>query len=299
MNGWIIDAQLGDDGTSIDVWMYVDKIGVQRIIVPWCASIHIHATKTHLINLASWLEYQEISQRFCVGSMRLIRRRLSLDQYEMHEVLEVDLTDSRAIRRLAQHIESRGEFHRHTLYSVDAHLAQRFFVDHNIGPFQHVNWNGHQFTIIDESEEWPQLTQLAMEFCYHSSDGFETIESHLEKVKLTLYSSADSSVIAAAEEISHGASTATFLQQLQSAIVRLNPDIILTQGGDSLHFPMLQKLSEQSATDFSFSRKTSTLKARTMSGVKCVWRQAAPARHSASSRPITHQENGHSDASMS
>ena len=80
MNGWIIDAQLGDDGTSIDVWMYVDKVGVQRIIVPWCASIHIHATKEHLINLARWLEYQEISQRFCVGSMRFIRRRLSLDQ---------------------------------------------------------------------------------------------------------------------------------------------------------------------------------------------------------------------------
>lgn len=267
MNGWIIDAQLGDDGTSIDVWMYVDKVGVQRIIVPWCASIHIHATKTHLINLASWLEYQEISQRFCVGSMRLIRRRLSLDQYEMHDVLEVDLTDSRAIRRLAQHIESRGEFHRHTLYSVDAHLAQRFFVDHNIGPFQHVNWNGHQFTIIDESEAWPQLTQLAMEFHYQSTDGFETIESHLEQVKLTLYSSGGNSVIAAAEEISHGTSTTTFLQQLQSAIVRLNPDIILTQGGDSLHFPMLQKLSEQSATDFSFSRKSSTLKARTMSRV--------------------------------
>ena len=219
------------------------------------------------INLARWLEYQEISQRFCVGSMRFIRRRLSLDQYEMHEVLEVDMTDSRVIRRLAQHIESRGEFHRHTLYSVDAHLAQRFFVDYNIGPFQQVNWNGSQFTIIDESEAWPQLTQLAMEFHYHSSDGFETIDSHLEKVKLILYSSGDNNVIAAVEEIRHGASTTSFLQQLQSAIVRLNPDIILTQGGDSLHFPMLQKLSKQSATDFSLSRKTSTLKARTMSRV--------------------------------
>ena len=184
MNGWIIDAQLGDNGTSIDVWMYVDKVGVQRIIVPWCASIHIHATKEHLINLARWLEYQEISQRFCVGSMRFIRRRLSLDQYEMHDVLEVDMTDSRAIRRLAHHIESRGEFHRHTLYSVDAHLAQRFFVDYNIGPFQHVNWNGSQFTIIDQSEAWPQLTQLEMEFHYHSTDGFETIESHLSLIHI-------------------------------------------------------------------------------------------------------------------
>ena len=116
--------------------------------------------------------------------MRFIRKRLSLDQYEMHDVLEIDMIDSRKIRQLANHIESRGDFHRYTLYSVDAHLAQRFFVEHNIAPFQYVRWNGNQFTMLEISPDWPELTRLTMEFCYNSKDGFDTIESHLDSVTL-------------------------------------------------------------------------------------------------------------------
>lgn len=154
MKGWVIDAQLGDDGITMDVWIFVKGSGVQHLLIPWCATIHIHSDNSRLQNLASWLEYPEVKTRFAIGTMRFIRRRLSLDQYEMHDVLEVDLADSRRIRQLANHIESRGDFHRYTLYSVDAHLAQRFFVEHNIAPFQYVEWTGNQFIVHEESDEW-------------------------------------------------------------------------------------------------------------------------------------------------
>ena len=58
-----------------------------------------------------------------------MKKRLSLDKFEMHNVLEIDVLDNRKIRKLAQHIEARGEHYRYSLYSVDAHLAQRFFIN--------------------------------------------------------------------------------------------------------------------------------------------------------------------------
>ena len=72
MEGWIIDAQLGDDGATMDVWIYVRGIGVKQLVVPWCASIHIYSDKPRLHNLARWLEYPEVRNRFCAGEMRFI-----------------------------------------------------------------------------------------------------------------------------------------------------------------------------------------------------------------------------------
>ena len=67
LKGWIIDAQLSDDGTGMDVWMYVANTGVRHLVIPWSASIHVHATKERLNNLANWLDFAEIRQRFGVG----------------------------------------------------------------------------------------------------------------------------------------------------------------------------------------------------------------------------------------
>ncbi|GIQ96738.1 MAG: hypothetical protein CM15mP2_2250 [Methanobacteriota archaeon] len=60
MKGWVIDAQLGDDGITMDVWIFVKGSGVQHLLIPWCATIHIHSDNSRLQNLASWLEYPEV-----------------------------------------------------------------------------------------------------------------------------------------------------------------------------------------------------------------------------------------------
>ncbi|MEC8312327.1 MAG: DNA polymerase domain-containing protein [Candidatus Thermoplasmatota archaeon] len=267
VKGWIIDAQLGDDGITMDVWLFVKDLGVHHLLIPWCATIHIHSDSHRLQNLASWLEYPEVKTRFSVGAMRFIRRRLSLDQYEMHDVLEIDMDDCRKIRQLANHIESRGDFHRYTLYSVDAHLAQRFFVEHNVAPFQYVEWDGNQFIHHEQSEEWPKLTQLTMEFDYDSADGFDTINSHLKSVTLLLNSGIYETKVTDSCKIYHDCSTKEFLSNLQQAIDRFDPDIIMTNGGDFLHFSMLQKLSHEAGHSFTLSRKNTGLQPRTMSRI--------------------------------
>ena len=266
-NGWVVDAQLGHDGISMEVWLFAKDAGMQRLSIPWQATIHVYGTPLHLRNLAKWLDCPEISYEFSVGKTRFIRRRLSLDQYEVHEVLEIDMTDNRAIRRLANHIESRGDFHRYTLYSVDAHLAQRFFVQHRIAPFDYVNWNGSQFRVLDSQQTWPDLSQITMEFDYTSVDGFDTIDSHLSRVRLKVNSSIGDETWVEKIDINHGASTSVFLSRLQSEINRLDPDIIITKGGDFLHFAMLKKLAETSNPTFTLSRTGAKLQPRTMSRI--------------------------------
>ena len=59
MKGQIIDVQLGDDGQSMDVWMYSGH-RMHRVVVPWRACIHVHSEKSRLAKLADWLQFQEI-----------------------------------------------------------------------------------------------------------------------------------------------------------------------------------------------------------------------------------------------
>ena len=140
LRGWIIDAQLGISGHHMDVWISDVNGNVERICVPWCACIHVHAENQLLVNLSQWLKLPEISEKFSIGATRMVKKRLSLDEFEMHNVLEIDVLDSRKIRKISQHIEARGEHHRYSLFSVDAHLAQRFFIEFGISPFQFVEW---------------------------------------------------------------------------------------------------------------------------------------------------------------
>ena len=121
LRGWIIDTQLGVHGNSMDVWMFGVDNKMRRIAVPWCARIHVHAVGPQLDNLRTWLSLPEISTRFTIGSIRIVRMRLSLDEFEQHDVLEIEVTNSRNIRRLAQHIEAHGDYHRFCLlYTSDA-----------------------------------------------------------------------------------------------------------------------------------------------------------------------------------
>ena len=58
-----------------------------------------------------------------------------------------------------------------------------------------------------------------------------------------------------------------FLTEFEHCINRLNPDIIVTRGGDALHFAALDKLAKRVGFDMNLSRTKCELKPRSMSRV--------------------------------
>ena len=266
MRGWIIDAQLGSSGHHMDVWIIDVEGRVNQVCIPWCACIHVHADMRLLSNLPQWLKLPEISEKFSVGPMRMVKKRLSLDEFEMHYVLEVDVLDSRKIRKISQHIEARGDHHRYSLFSVDAHLAQRFFIEFGISPFQFVEWDGDSFSLLNENDTWPKMKVIELSFEYHSNNGFDTLKSYLKKIEISLWQDfLPRKNLDFVIKRKHCGKI--FLAEFQECINRLNPDIIITKGGDALHFAALDKLAKRVGFDFNLSRVKSELKPRSMSRV--------------------------------
>ena len=250
----------------MDVWIVDRSQKMHNVSIPWSASIHVYAEGAHLDCLVDWLELPEIIYRFSVGNIRRVKKRLSLDEFEIHNVLEIDVKDNRKIRRLAQHIEARGNHHRYSLYSVDAHLAQRFFVEHRIAPFQFVEWDGEIFSELDEVQPWPKLKVVELTFEYDSENGFDTIKSWMKGVSFSLWDGFVPSKKRLQQIIRNG-STSSFLTSIVNLIEGLDPDIIVTRGGDSLHFAALNKLAESVGIDFNLSRIVANLTPRTASKV--------------------------------
>ena len=266
LRGWVIDAQLSDTGRHMDVWIIDVEGNVNRICIPWCACIHVHAENRLLHNLPQWLKLPEIAEKFSIGPIRMVKRRLSLDEFEMHNVLEIDVLDSRKIRKAAQHIEARGDHHRYSLFSVDAHLAQRFFIEFGISPFQFVEWDGDSFSLIDENDSWPKMKVIELNFEYHSNNGFDTLKSFLKKIEVFQWDGfLPRKKLHSVIQRKHCGME--FLTEFEHCINRLNPDIIVTRGGDALHFAALDKLAKRVGFDMNLSRTECELKPRSMSRV--------------------------------
>ena len=266
LRGWVIDAQLNDTGRHMDVWIIDVEGNVNRICIPWCACIHVHAENRLLHNLPQWLKLPEIAEKFSIGPIRMVKRRLSLDEFEMHNVLEIDVLDSRKIRKAAQHIEARGDHHRYSLFSVDAHLAQRFFIEFGISPFQFVEWDGDSFSLIDENDCWPKMKVIELNFEYHSNNGFDTLKSFLKKIEIFQWDGfLPRKKLHSVIQRKHCGME--FLTEFEHCINRLNPDIIVTRGGDALHFAALDKLAKRVGFDMNLSRTECELKPRSMSRV--------------------------------
>lgn len=249
----------------MDVWLVGGVNGACKVNVPWCPSIHVHASSHRLNHLCAWLEQPEIRDRFGVGLMRMHRTRLSLDASEVDEVLEIDLHNSWSMRQLAAHIESRGEYRYYTLYSVDAHLAQRFQVEYAITPFQSVEWNGSAFHPAPTFVE-PKLAIVHMAVHYHTQSGFHTEHAEIESIEFRKCShngvddATGDPVVTLRRTFGQDSE---FLENLESTMHALNPDVVLTNGGDGLHFPALIRMASTSGMHISLSRDGRPLAART------------------------------------
>ena len=267
MNGRVLDVQGGQNGASIDVWLVDSERGTCKVNVPWCPSIHVHATQQRLLHLWAWLEQPEIRDRFGIGLMRIHRSRLSLDVSEVDEVLEIDIHNSWKMRQLAGHIESRGRYSHYTLYSVDAHLAQRFLIEYGVTPFDQVGWNGSTFEPSDCIPQPLNLVVYHMNVEYSTAAGFHTDDARIKRIELRrcspdgVYDLTQAPSRAIDGPI--GEESTSFLRQLEAAVRELDPDVLITQGGDGLHFPALIRMAEAAKTTVSLSRDGRPLKPRT------------------------------------
>ena len=270
IEGWLLDVHENEANTGMVAWV-VDHHGVaHRCDVPWQPTLHVHATHEQLDRLEHWLMQPEIQLRFGIGDVRITRARLDLEATGQVDVLEIGLRAYQHLRGLAEHIEARGDFHRFKLYSVDAHLAQRFLNEHGCIPFQRVRWSDASPADLEPLESCTTD--------YSLYPPFHVVRMRFERGNGSTLPSLDSTVGVIHLDSVHEPGLAPFLVPLsvtlkrqdfesmsamlvafQDALVSMNPDIVMSTGGDQRWLPWLVEQATLHDVPLQLGRTTDVL----------------------------------------
>tara|TARA_B100000683_G_scaffold89307_1_gene88161 strand:+ start:10115 stop:12607 length:2493 start_codon:yes stop_codon:yes gene_type:complete len=249
IEGWLLDVHANNDNTGMTAWVVDENGRAHACAVPWQPVIHVHASYTDLNRLEHWLEQPEIRQRFRLTQPHMTRARLDLEATGQSDVLEVGLELFQHVRGLAEHIESRGDFHRFKLYSVDAHLAQRFLNDHGCIPFARVQWSPDEPARLlmcsntSEHEAYPPFHVVKLSVKRTSGQGLPTLHDTVEWFRFETVHEPGISPRQPIQSLTvrrtEHDSMSSMLTAVQAAYDAMDPDVLLTEGGDQRWFPWL------------------------------------------------------------
>ena len=266
VEGWLLDVHEDVSNTGMVAWVVDDEGQAHACSVPWEPVIHVHASHHDLDGLEHWLGQPEIWQRFGLGQMHMTRARLDLETHGQTDVLEVGLRSFRHLRGLAEHIEARGDFHRFKLYSVDAHFAQRFLNEHECVPFGRVRWSpddpGRLTSLPQASNEgtFPPLHVVKMRFQFQRGQGPPAIDDPIENIHLETVQEpgldAPKQTLSMMLKRDDYSSTASMLSAFQLALNQMDPDVVLTSGGDQRWFPWLVEQSRVHGISMALGRRS-------------------------------------------
>ena len=273
VEGWLLDVHANVSHTGMVAWIVDDGGRAHACSIPWQPVIHIHASHAELDRLEHWLEQPEIRQRFGLARLHMTRARLDLETRGHTDVLEVGIHSFQNLRALAEHIEAHGDFHRFKLYSVDAHLAQRFLNEHGCVPFGRVRWSPDKPARLQSLSEavdngtFPSLHVVKMEVKFAQGTRLPTLDDAVDFIRLETVQEPGlgapkqpTSVLVKRDEHS---SMASMLSGVQRAFNRMDPDIVLTAGGDQRWFPWLVEQTRVHGRTLTLGRTSTPLQRST------------------------------------
>jgi len=225
--GWILDLY-AKPGVMV-IWLKQLDGSCVRLVDEWRPCIHIGGEIEDLLTL----------QHF-IPSCAFVGKFEKAGDKERGEVLEVEVDDEFEAQTLARHIFRHGGYSKYRLYDVDIPSPQMYLYRNDLFPLAFVEANdthGHiDWTIKDSRKELdyalPPLRTLRLKLCTKKICGVPLFEDELDSI--TLQTGNEMVTIDSGNEVDKFA-------QLVDAFNAIDPDIVLTEGGDSFIFPYLAR----------------------------------------------------------
>ena len=223
-SGNILDVYPDHKKNVMVTWL-VDGNRAKRVEEKYEPSFYVYADSAELYRLASIL--QDLPQ---VKLINLTREKITLGKENKKLVLEITPKRSIDLRRLADMIDSWGNYHRYQLFNVDLRLSSRYLESRHVFCNGFVIWDGKKFTC--KEAQWsvdynfPRFKMARL-----------NIESE-KKHRLTAFSRPISSIVVNSTFIEEENEAETILSAIKH-IKEIDPDIIYTFNGDDILLPFL------------------------------------------------------------
>ena len=272
---WILDAHSNNSSDGMVLWIH-DGDKVIPIEYKWKPCVHVSGEKSRLFRLEEWLAQPEIKSKFSISETYWERAKLSLYSDDIAEVLCIEIKMNNNLLALAKHIEERGQFIHFQIYSVDAHLSQRFLLELNTAPMRKVLCTQENGRInVDSKSDYhtsndldlPDLSVWEFELCFVKNQDFLNYRTPIFSFILRKKSQDgrhDSSQPEHYFELvkNQYSDDREFLYAIESLVKKIDPDVMISHGGDTLFLPALIRLARKSGTTVSLGRNNTVLYAK-------------------------------------
>jgi len=232
LRGWIFDLYPSAPG-EITVWIITEKGERVRFVDEFQPKMYVSGNIADLSKLTDKLRNSK-----SVAKWTYVEKCADFMSDEKSKVLEVTLTDCRRRLHFARKVLRLGGYEKFRLYNVDVPDAQMYLYERDIFPlaFMGVAVQGKRlaYWLMDSVESvdyrLPPLRLLTLRVKIAKKKVIPTFSDAIESI--ILESNGKEIVISEGDERQK-------ILNMVEAVRKEDPDIVLTEGGDSFLFPYL------------------------------------------------------------
>ncbi len=232
VKGWILDVYPSGFG-EVAVWIIGEKGERIKLTDKFQPKLYVSGKKEAVEKLASRLFSSKT-----IHSFEFTYKYAHAKDTEKSKVLEVTLKDCRKTSTFTRSILKMGDFLKHEVHDCDLRGDQAYLFSHDVFPLALVKAEIEnaklRYTLLDSIENVdytiPPLRIMKFSLEVAKKGKIANFNDPISKIQIT--QAANQTVFDSGEEKEK-------LLQLAETVKKLDPDIILTTGGDSHVFPYL------------------------------------------------------------
>ena len=232
VRGWLFDVYPSERG-EVAVWIISERGERVRFTDKFQPKIYVSGKQEDIERLAS-----QFYSNQAIAYWNFSYKYANSTETEKTKVLEISLKDCRRTSSFTKSILKKGDYLQYEVHNCDLHGDRAYLFSNNLFPFALIEVEaekaGLKYTLLDTVENTnysiPPLRKAKIEVDIAKTSKIAGFKDLLERIVVT---QADKKIC-----IDNGDETDK-LMQLASTIKTLDPDLVLTTGGDSYLFPYL------------------------------------------------------------
>ena len=234
VRGWILDVYPADEG-EVAVWIISENGERLKFKDKFQSKIYVSAKQDELERLISRLHSNQI-----IASWNFVYKFAQPTDSEKSRVLELTLKDCRKTSSLTRNILKFGDYLQYEIHNCDLKGDRDYFFSHDIFPLAFVQVQkgkeGLEYTLLDSitSTDYivPEMRIMKLEVEIAKKGKIANFKDPIARIQLT---QDEKKICIDSDEETEK------LVQLVKTVKELDPDFLVTQGGDSYFFPYLKQ----------------------------------------------------------
>ena len=262
------------------VWIKTEKGRCLKVVDEWSPSFYISApSEKDLIKLTWYLPKNDIPVEY-----EFVDKFVQLQDSERSKVLKVTVPDDVSLRSTSRAIWQLGDYGRYRLWNLDIPLSQLYLYDKDLFPLAYVEASvgdrGVSWKLMDSAESVEyQVPQFETARLRVGIDSKGTVPSFDDPIVKFLLNFDDETVTI--DSTDEGKKIAGLVETIQVK----DPDILITDGGDSFLFTYLARraLENDVLSELTLGREKTNIsifqrKGNTYFSYGQIYYRAAPQR---------------------